>query len=66
MTQAQSSVAEINKVLPASAERLENEKAGNPDSPYILTPSCGLGSRNIEDAEKVFKVLADMKEKPLL
>jgi methionine synthase II (cobalamin-independent) len=46
------------------SDRLENERAGNPDSPYLLTPSCGLGSRSVEDAEKVFRVLAEMREKP--
>jgi hypothetical protein len=31
-------------------------------SQILLTPSCGTGSRSIEEAEKVFRTLVELKK----
>jgi methionine synthase II (cobalamin-independent) len=45
-------------------DRLDDKAAGGRKAPFLITPSCGLGSRNIEEAEKAFQLLSELKERP--
>ncbi|TET38776.1 MAG: hypothetical protein E3J72_02125 [Planctomycetota bacterium] len=45
-------------------ERLDDKAVGGQKAPFLITPSCGLGSRNLEETEKAFQLLSELKEQP--
>jgi methionine synthase II (cobalamin-independent) len=53
----------IKKRFDKSMERLSKSiPSGLLRSQILLTPSCGAGSRSVEEAEKVFHVLVELKK----